>query len=122
MLPSQGRLQSFCGDVAVAVTLPAVAGAASPADLAEAVVVDVTWRMLGSRSQPTTGVVTVGVTSLADAGMVTLDVTELAVAGVAPLADAGIVFPVNPAGMVTVGMTNLTDVTPVNVIGVPECG
>ena len=60
--------------------------------------------------------------SLADAGIVTIGVTDLAVAGAAPLADAGMVFPADPAGMVSVGVTNLTDVTPVNVIGVPECG
>ena len=54
--------------------------------------------------------------------MVTVGVTDLAVAGVAPLADDGIVLPAEPAGMVTVGVTNLTDVTPVNVIGVSECG
>ena len=55
------------------------------------------------------------------AGMVTVGVTDLAVAGASHLADAGIVLPADPAGMVTVGVTNLTDVTPVNVIGVPEC-
>ena len=109
----------------MAVTLPAVAGAASPADLAEAVVVDVT-------SLTDAGMVTVGVADLTDAGMafpadpagvVTVGVTDLAIAGVAPLADAGIVFPADPAEMVTIGVTiNLTDVTPVNVIGVPECG
>ena len=52
---------------------PAIAGAASPADLADVVAVDVT--------------------SLADAGMVTI--------GVADLADAGMAFPADPAGVVT---------------------
>ena len=78
------------------------------------------------------GMVTVGVTDLAvagaapladagrvfpddPAGMVTVSVTDLALTGPAPLADAGIVFPADPAGMVTVGVTYLTDVTPVNV-------
>ena len=61
--------------------------------------------------------VTIGVTDMAVAG-----VAPLAIAGVAPLAYYGIVLPAEPAGMVTVGVTNLTDVTPVNVIGVSECG
>ena len=55
------------------------------------------------------------------AGMVTVGVTDLTVAGAAHLADAGIVFPGDPAGMVIVVVNYLTDVTPVNVVGVPEC-
>ena len=61
----------FVGDVALAVALPVVAGVASPADLAEAVAVDVT--------------------SLTDAGMVTV--------GVAVLADTGGEFKADPAGV-----------------------
>ena len=151
----------FCGGC------PAIAGAASPVDLAKAVGVDVTSLTDGGmvtvgvavladagREFPAdpAGVVTIGVASLADAGMVTVGVTDLAVAvvapladagmvfpadpagmvtvgvpdlavaGAAPLADAGIVFPADPAGMATVGVPYLTDVTPVNVIGVPEWG
>ena len=71
----------FAGNVAVAVALPAVAGAASPANLAEAVAVDVT--------------------ALTDTGMVTV--------GVADLADAGMAFPADPAGVVTVGVASLAD-------------
>ena len=48
-------------------------------------------------------------TSLADAGMVTVGVTDLAVARAAPLADAGMAFPANSAGIVTVGVTYLAD-------------
>ena len=47
--------------------------------------------------------------SLADAGMVTVGVTDLAVARAAPLADAGMAFPADPAGIVTVGVTSLAD-------------
>ena len=65
------------GDVAVGMVLPTVAGAASPADPA--------------------GVVTVDVASLADAGMVTIGVTDLADAGAASLADAGKAFPADLA-------------------------
>ena len=68
----------FAGDVAVTVALPAVAEAASPADLAEAVADDVT--------------------SLTYAGMVTL--------GVAVLADAGREFPADPHGVATIGVAS----------------
>ena len=50
--------------------------------------------------------VTVGVASLADAGMVTVDVTDLADARAAPLADAGILFPADPAGEVGIVVTS----------------
>ena len=80
---------ALAGDVAVRVALPAVAGAAPPADLAV--------------------VVTVGVASLVDAGMITVGVTDLADARAASLADAEILFPADPAGVVTVGVTPLVD-------------
>ena len=157
---------------AVTVALPAIAGAASPADLAEVVAVGVA--SLADAGMVTVGVadladagvafpadpagaVTVGVASPADAGMATVGVTDLAVARAAPLADTGLAFPDDPAGivavgvtsladagivfpadiageatvgvtsladagMVTVGVTDLADVTPVDVVGVPECG
>ena len=82
----------LAGDVAVRVALPAVAGAASQADLAQVVAIDVT-------SLADAGMVTVGVASLANAGMVTVGVTDLADAGSASLAD--------PAGHVAGGMTDL---------------
>ena len=47
--------------------------------------------------------------SLADAGMVTVGVTDLTDAGVAPLADAGMSFPADLAGVVTVGVAPLAD-------------
>ena len=50
------------------------------------------------------GAVTVGVASLADAGLVTVGVTDLADAGAAPLADAGMAFPADLAGVVTICM------------------
>ena len=78
-----------CGDVAVGVTSLAVAGAASPADLAEVVVVDVA--------------------PLAVAGVVTVGVATLAAARAASLADAGMAFPADPAGVVTVGVASLAD-------------
>ena len=40
--------------------------------------------------------------SLADAGMVTVGVTDLADARAASLADAGMEFPADPAGVVTI--------------------
>ena len=59
-----------------------------------------------------TGVVTVGVASLADAGMVLpADLAGEATVGVTSLADAG---------MVTVGVTDLADAAPVDIAGVPE--
>ena len=73
----------LAGDVAVGVTSPAVAGAASPADLAEVVAVDVTLADARAASladagmvfpADLAGVVTVGVASLAD-GVVTMGVT-----------------------------------------------
>ena len=82
----------FCGDVAVTVALPAVAGAASPADLAEAVATDVPFLA-------NAGMVTVGLTDLADAGMLfSADLAGVVTVGVASLADAR---------MVTVGVTDL---------------
>ena len=98
----------------------AVPGAASPADLAGVVAVDVT-------SLAAAGMVTVGVADLADAGMalpadlagvVAADVATLAAAGVvtvgvASLADAGSdtvgVSELADAGMVTVGVVSLAD-------------
>ena len=47
--------------------------------------------------------------SLADAGMVTVGVTDLADARAASLADAGTAFPADPAGVVTVGVASLAD-------------
>ena len=79
-------LPVLAGDVTVGVALPAVARAASPANLAEVVAVDVT-------SLADAGMVTVDVASLADAGMVTVGVTDLADARAVPLADAGMAFP-----------------------------
>ena len=114
----------LAGEVAIRVTSPAVAGAASPADLAEVVAVDITSLAdagmvtvgvadladagMAFPSNPA-GVVTVGVASLADVGMVTVGVTDLADARAAYLADAGMVFPANPAGVVTVGVASLAD-------------
>ena len=79
----------FVGDVAVEVMLPTVAGAAPLADFAEVVAADAT--------------------SLTDAGMVTVGVTELADAGAPSLADTGILFPADPAGVVTVSVADLAD-------------
>ena len=90
----------LAGDVAVGVALLAIAGVASPADLAEVVAVDVI-------SLADVGMVTVGVADLADAEMVTVGVTDLADTGAAPIADAGMAFPANPAGVVTIGVTSL---------------
>ena len=69
----------FADEVAASVTSLAVAGAASPADLARVVAVDVS--------------------TLADAGMVTV--------GVADLANAGMVFPADLAGVVAADVTTL---------------
>ena len=66
----------------MAVALPAVAGAAPPPDLAEAVAVDVTY--LTDCAAGAAGAATVGVASLADVGMVTVGVTDLAVTGARP--------------------------------------
>ena len=79
----------LAGDVAVRVVLPAVAGAASPGDLAEVVAVDVT--------------------SLAESGMVTACVADLADAGMASLTDAGMAFPADPAGVITVCVASLAN-------------
>ena len=79
----------LAGDVTVRVALPAVAGAASPADFAKVVAVDVA--------------------SLAAAGMVIVGVTDLADARAASLADAGMAFPADPAGVVTVCVASLAD-------------
>ena len=79
----------LAGDVTVGVTSPAVAGAASPANQAEVVAVDVTPSAVA-------GVVTVGVMTFADARA-------------ASLADAGMAFPADPAGVVTVGVASLPD-------------
>ena len=107
-------------DVAVRVTLPAVAGAASPADLAEVVasladdgmvtvgVADLAAAEMAFSADPA-GVVIVGVASLADAGMVTVGVSDLADARAVSLADAGMAFPADPAGVVTVGVASLAD-------------
>ena len=106
------------------VTSLTIAEAASPADLAEVVSVDVT--SLADAGMVTigvadladagmafpadpAGVVTVGVASLADAGMVTVAVTDLADAGAASLADAGMALPADPAGVVTIGVASLAD-------------
>ena len=72
----------FVGDVAVEVMLPTVAGAAAEIDAADAI-------------------------SLADAGMVTVGVTDLA--------DAGILFPADPTGVVTIGVAPLADAEMVTV-------
>ena len=77
------------GDVAVGVMLPTVAGVASRADFSEVVAADAI--------------------SLADAGRVTVGVTDLADAGAAPQADAGMAFPTDPAGVVTIGVAPLAD-------------
>ena len=54
-------------------------------------------------------VVAADATSLADAVMVTIS----AIAGAASLADAAILFPADPAGVVTVGVAPLADAGPV---------
>ena len=73
--------------------------------------------------------------SLADPGMVFLaDLARNVTIKVASLADAGMAFPdeiageatvgvtsLADAGMVTVGVTDLANATPVDVVGVPEC-
>ena len=41
--------------------------------------------------------------------MVTIGMTDLANAGAASLADAGMAFPANPAGVVTVDVISLAD-------------
>ena len=123
-------LAVLAGDVAVRVALPAVAGAASPADLAKVVALDVTC--LAAAGMVTigvtdladakaasladagmafpvdhAGVVTIAVASLADAGMVTVGVTDLADARAASLADAGMALPADFAGVITVGVAPL---------------
>ena len=134
------------GDVAVRVALPAIAGVACPADLAELVAVDITsladagmvtvgvadlaYAGMAFPSDPA-GAVTVGVASLANAGMVTVGVTV----GVASLGNAGMALPADlagedtigvtslaDAGMVTIGVTDLADAAPVDIAGVPEYG
>ena len=55
--------------------------------------------MLGWRSRPT----------LLDAGLVTVGVTSLADARAASLADDGMALPANPAGVVTVGVVSPAD-------------
>ena len=79
----------LAGNVTVGMASPADAGAASLADLADVVTVEVTPSAVA-------GVVTVGVASLADAG-------------VASLADAGVASPADLAGVVTIGVASLTD-------------
>ena len=54
-------------------------------------------------------VVAADATSLADAGVVTIGVTDLADAGAPSLADAGILFPADLAGPDTVGVADLAD-------------
>ena len=104
-----GSLAVLSGNVGVGVTSIAIAGAASPGDLAQVVVT----------SSADAGMVTVGVTDLADAraaslanaGMVTVGVTDLADARAASLADAGMAFPADPAGVATIGVASLADAT-----------
>ena len=69
-------------------------------------------------------VVAADATSMADAVMVTTTVTISAVAGAASLADAGILFPADPAGVVTVGVAPLAVAGPVTmaVAGVADAG
>ena len=81
-------------------------------------------------------IVAVGATSLANAGMAFLvDLAGDVTMEVASLADAGMAFPADiageatvgvtslaDAGMVTVGATDLTDVTTVDVVDIPKCG
>ena len=55
------------------------------------------------------GVVTVGVASLADAGMVTVGMTDLTDARAASLADAGMALQADIAGVVTIGVASLAD-------------
>ena len=74
----------FAEDITEGVMMPTVAGAASLADFAEVVAADAT--------------------SLADAAMVTMEVAILADAGAASLDDAGILFPADPTGVVTIGV------------------
>ena len=54
-------------------------------------------------------VVTVGVAPLADAGLVTIGVTSLADARAASLVNAGMALPSDPAGVVTVGVASPAD-------------
>ena len=115
---------AFAGDAAVALALPAVARAASPAVLAKGVAADGRCRdghCWGELPADLAGVATVGVASLADARKVTFGVADLAVAGAASLADAGGMFPAVSAERVTMGVTDLTDVYSVNVVGVQTC-
>ena len=116
----------LAGEVAVGVTSLAVAGTASPPDLAEVVagrcrdghcscadLADVGMASLADAGMAfpgdLAGVVTVGVVFLADAGIVTVGVTDLANARAASLADAGMAFPADPAGVVTIGVASLAD-------------
>ena len=71
-------------------------------------------------------VVTVCVAPLADAGLVTVGVTSLADAMAASLADAGMVLPADPAGLAAVCVADLADdgvllcAAPVAVVNGPE--
>ena len=91
------------GDIAVGMMLPTVAGAASPADFAEVVAAD-------AISLANAEMVTVGVTDLADAGIpFPADPAGVVTGGVADLADAGIPFPADSVGTVTISVTDLAD-------------
>ena len=94
-------------------------------DLADAGMVTV---HVGVTDLADAGMVTVhvGVTDLADARMVTVHVgvTDLADARAASLADAGMAFPADPAGVVTVGVASLADagVVTVDVTDLADAG
>ena len=103
-LADAGMVTLGVTDLAVARAAPlAYAGMAFPADPAGmAFLADLV------------GDVTIEVVSLADARMAfPADIAWEATVDVTSLADAG---------MVTVGVTDLADVSPVDIVGVPECG